>query len=243
MIDVHGLEKRFGQVVALCGLSFRAEDGSITGLLGENGAGKTTTLRLICGALAPDAGRVALDGLEAAANPSASRQTVGALLDHQGLYGRLSARENIAYFGELRGISLVRLRVLVAEILQALGLDAVADRRVAALSEGQRMKVALGRILVHHPKHILLDEPTNGLDVSTVRALRALLLRKKAEGACVVLSSHILDEVGRVADRIVILAKGTVVAQGTADEICRATGSSGLEDAFVTLTTDTRVSE
>jgi len=225
MIEVQNLRKQYGRVEAVKSLSFSALNGAITGLLGPNGAGKTSTLRMISGVLKPDAGTVSLD-----------EPGVGALLDHTGLYPRLTARENLIYFGELRGMSGSRLRDRVEEVLDVLGLEPVADRRTAGFSQGERMKTALGRILIHAPRNLLLDEPTNGLDVPTIRSLRGLLRQLRDEGRCIVFSSHVLEEVRVLCDHIVIVASGRVVAQGAADELCRETASDSLEDAFVKLT-------
>jgi sodium transport system ATP-binding protein len=229
MIEIHELYKQFGNVAAVRGVSFQAPDGAITGLLGANGAGKTTTLRMIGGLLKPQRGSVRIDdgGMPA---------SIGALLDHTGLYPRLTARENIAYFGELQGISGPRLKERVEEVLALLGLQSAADRRAAGFSQGERMKTALGRALVHSPRNIVLDEPTNGLDVPSVRSLRSILMRLRDAGACLLFSSHILEEVRALCDNVVIISKGCLVAQGSPDELCRQAGRESLEDAFVKLT-------
>jgi len=231
MITVKDLRKRFGDVRAVDGVSFDVRDGEITGLLGANGAGKSTTLGVMAGLLRPDAGRVEVNGLHA----RNARRHLGALLDHQGLYPRLTARENIAYFGELHGLSGPRLRGRVAETIDLLGLRPVADRRTRGFSQGERTKVALARALVHEPQHLLLDEVANGLDVPTVRSLRQLLLRLRGEGRAILFSSHVLEQVEALCDRVVIIAAGRVVAQGTVDEIKQRAGSTSLEEAFVGL--------
>jgi sodium transport system ATP-binding protein len=235
MIEIHQLHKRFGHVAAVNGLSFTASDGAITGLLGANGAGKTTTLGMICGLLAPDSGKVSIGGK--ASNGCDRRSLIGALLDHQGLYPRLTARENIAYFGELHGLAGPALRRRVTEIVSVLGLDELADRRVGGFSHGERLKVALARALVHTPQHLLLDEPTNGLDVASVHNLRVLLRRLREEGRCIVFSSHVLDQVAALCDDIVIIARGRLVARGCVEALCRQASAATLEDAFMTLTT------
>ncbi len=232
MIEVENLRKSFGAVAAVTGVSFSARDGAITGLLGSNGAGKTTTLRLIAGVLKADAGEVRIDSVAHSTAPP----NLGALLDHTGLYPRLSARENLAYFGQLRGIPRARLGARVQEVIALMGLDSVADRRTGGFSQGERMKVALGRAIIHSPGNLLLDEPTNGLDVPTIRSLRSLLKRMRDEGACVVFSSHVLEEVRALCDHVVVIRKGTVAAEGAPLELCRRTGSETLEDAFVKLT-------
>jgi sodium transport system ATP-binding protein len=220
-------------VAAVDGVSFAAADGHITGLLGGNGAGKTTTLAMIGGVLKPDAGSIQIDGTDVRASLD-GRRRLGALLDHTGLYARLTARENIRYFGALHGLQDLDERV--SRTLTLLGLDALADRRAGGFSQGERMKVALARAVVHGPRNLLLDEPTNGLDVSSVRALRGWLKEMRDRGICIVFSSHVLEEVRALCDRIVILSKGRVTAHGTPDAICRDTGCDSLEDAFVRLT-------
>lgn len=239
MIEVQGLRKRFGPVTAVDDLTFTAADGTITGLLGENGAGKTTTLGMICGLLAPDSGSILIDGGPGGVHDA--RRRVGALLEHQGLYPRLTARENITYFGELHGLSRVALCDRVDRVVHGLGLDRIADRRTAGFSQGERLKVAIARAIVHSPRNLLLDEATNGLDVSTVRGLRALLREMRDEGRCLIFSSHVLEEVRALCDAIVIISSGRLVAHGSAEALCRETGSATLEDAFVKLTDQRKV--
>jgi sodium transport system ATP-binding protein len=224
MIEVNELCKRFGQVRAVEGLSFQAPGGAITGLLGSNGAGKTTTLRTVAGVLAPDTGSVRLTG------------SLGALLDHTGLYARLTARENLAYFARLRGMSERRLRERTDELVSTLGMETIADRPCAGFSQGERMKTALARAVVHDPANLLLDEPTNGLDVPTIRSLRAFLKRMRDAGACIVFSSHVLEEVRALCDNVVIVSRGQVAAQGSPEQLCVETQSDNLEDAFVKVT-------
>jgi sodium transport system ATP-binding protein len=234
MIQVNNLHKRFGQVRAVDGISFTAPDGLITGILGENGAGKTTTLALICGLLTPDEGSIEV-GPEAS-SPIERQRRLGALLDHKGLYDRLTARENIVYFGQLHGMPAAALEARVREVVFELGLERIADRRVGGFSQGERMKVALGRAIVHSPGHLLLDEPTNGLDISSVTGLRDILRRSRDRGGCIVFSSHILDEVRTLCDRVVIVSRGRVVANGDTSAICRQAQCATLEDAFLRLT-------
>jgi sodium transport system ATP-binding protein len=234
VFDIRQLRKRYGAIAAVTDVSFVAADGTITGLLGENGAGKTTTLGMMCGVLAPDSGSVVVDG--SIAGGCKDRRRIGALLDHTGLYPRLTARENIVYFGELQGLRHPAVEQRVEEVLAALDLNRIADRQARTFSQGERVRVAIARAIVHGPRNVVLDEPTNGLDVPTVRALRALLRRMRAESRCVVFSSHVLAEVRELCDHIVILSKGRVAAQGNIDAICRAAGTSTLEDAFLTMT-------
>ena len=236
MIQVRDLTKQFGPVTAVRCLSFDAPDGTITGLLGSNGAGKTTALRMIAGILTPDGGSVRVDDTTLEANGVGVQKRIGALLDHAGFYPRLTARENLAYFGALRGIPAPALAERVDQVLSTLGLTAIADRRTAGFSQGERMKVALGRAMIHAPTHVLLDEPTNGLDVPTVRSLRLLLRQLRDRGTCIVFSSHVLGEVEELCDRAVVIAKGSVTAEGTLDQVRCRTSSHTLEDAFIKLT-------
>lgn len=236
MIRVRGITKRFDNVPVVKGLSFVAPNGAITGLLGANGAGKTTTMRMISGVLTPDEGAIDIDGVSPQENVTLAQQHFGALLDHAGLYERLTVRENIAYFARLRGLQGVELHERVASVLANLGLQKVADRATGGFSQGERMKVALGRALIHQPMHLLLDEPTNGLDVHTIRALRQLLKDLRDAGVCILYSSHVLGEVESLCEQIVVIAGGTIAGQGTRDELCRITATATLEEAFVALT-------
>jgi sodium transport system ATP-binding protein len=236
MIQVQGISKRFGDTSAVQGLSFAAGDGTITGLLGANGAGKSTTMRMIAGVLTPDEGAISIGGSDPQRNVTAAQQQVGAVLDHIGLYARLTVRENLAYFARLRGLDRAELQHRVEGVLAELGLQKIADRATGGLSQGERMKVALGRVLIHRPTHLLLDEPTNGLDVPTVRALRQLLMGLRDAGVCILYSSHVLGEVESLCEQIVVINGGAVAGQGTRDELCQATLTATLEEAFVALT-------
>lgn len=234
MIQVRNVRKRFGQTQAVDDVSFTAPNGAITGLLGENGAGKTTTLSMICGIVDPDSGSIHV--ADSNCGPRERRRRLGALLDHKGLYDRLTVRENIAYFGALHGLDGTILTRRVADLIDQLGLGSIADRRAAGLSQGERMKTALGRALVHDPSHVLLDEPTNGLDIPSVQGLRDVLRRLRARGTCIVFSSHVLAEVRALCDKVVIIARGQVVASDDVEGICRSTRCDTLEDAFLQLT-------
>ncbi|MGH8025497.1 MAG: ATP-binding cassette domain-containing protein [Pseudoxanthomonas sp.] len=237
MIEVQALHKSFSSaktvVKAVDGVSFEARDGEITGLLGPNGAGKTTTLRMLYTLMKPDSGRVLVDGHDAATEAEAVRRALGVLPDARGVYKRLTARENIAYFGELHGLDAATILQRTDSLVQALNMQDFIDRRTEGFSQGQRTKTAIARALVHDPGNVILDEPTNGLDVMTTRGLREFLRQLRAEGRCVVFSSHIMQEVAALCDRIVIIARGQVVASGTADELRALTGEDNLEDAFV----------
>jgi len=236
VIQVHELRKHFGPVAAVDGVSFEAQDGAVTGLLGPNGAGKTTTLRMLYGLIAPDAGRVSVDDVDVAQRPLAARRHLGVLPDTRGLYPRLTAREHILYFGRLQGLSPQVLEQRLSALAELLDLREIIDRRAAGFSQGERMKVALARALVHEPRNVLLDEPTNGLDVMSTRATREWIRRLRQQGRCVVFSSHIMQEVAALCDTIVIIAGGRVVARGTPDELREQSGRADLEDAFVALT-------
>ena len=235
MIEVTNLHKRFGAVTAVEDVSFRAEDGVVTGLLGPNGAGKTTTLRMLYTLVRPDRGSVKVDGLEVAERPVEVRRALGVLPDARGLYPRLTAREHVRYAGELHGLSGATLDKRIDELVELLEMKEIAHRRTEGFSQGERMKVALARALVHGPRNVLLDEPTNGLDVMSTRAVRTLIRRLREQGHCVVFSSHVMQEVGALCDRIVVVARGRVVAEGTPDELRARTGKDSLEEAFVTV--------
>ena len=232
--DLHkSFRTRTGTVQAVSGVGFEARDGQITGLLGPNGAGKTTTMRMLYTLMRPDRGQIEVDGIDPARDPMAVRRALGVLPDARGIYKRLTARENIAYFARLHGMSAARTAERIATLSAALDMDDILDRQTEGFSQGQRTKTAIARALVHDPRNVILDEPTNGLDVMTTRAMRQFLFRLRDEGRCVIFSSHIMQEVAALCDRIVIIAKGQVVASGTADELRAQTGEASLEDAFV----------
>jgi sodium transport system ATP-binding protein len=237
MIETHQLRKTFnkGKVVAVDDVTFQALDGQITGLLGPNGAGKTTTMRMLYTLLEPDSGRMRIDGIDPQTDPIRIKRALGVVPDNRGLYDRLTARENIRYYGKLQGLDEATIKRRIEYFVEVLDMGAFIDRKTDGFSQGQRVKVAITRALIHDPRTVLLDEPSNGLDVMTTRALRLFLEQLKREGRCVVLSTHIMQEVAALCDRIVIIAKGRVAAQGTADELLEQSGKSNLEDAFVQL--------
>lgn len=237
MIDVNDLHKSFkaktGTVHAVQGVSFTANDGEITGLLGPNGAGKTTTLRMLYTLMSPESGTITVDGFSTVTQSFEVRTRLGVLPDARGVYKRLTARENIAYFGRLHGLSEQAIAEGTERLAKALNMEDFLDRQCEGFSQGQRTKTAIARALIHNPKNVILDEPTNGLDVMTTRGLREFLLQLKAEGRCVIFSSHIMQEVAALCDRIVVIANGSVKANGTPDEIRAQTGEANLEEAFV----------
>ncbi len=233
MIEVRELGKAFGKVEAVADVSFRAADGRITGLLGPNGAGKSTTLRILCSVLRPDRGSALIDGRDVVKQPLEARRLLGVLPDSPGLYPRLSARENIRYYGELHGLRGEALEQEVADLIRLLEIDTFADRYAKGFSHGERLKVALARALIHSPPNVLLDEPTNGLDVMATRSLRTLIRRLRDEGRCVLFSSHVMQEVAALCDEIVIIAHGRVITRGSPDQLRSQMGTADLEDAFV----------
>jgi len=233
MIRVADVHKSFGAVRAVRGVSFDAPDGKITGLLGPNGAGKSTTLRILYTVLKPDAGTASVDGADVVTDGLNARQRIGALPHGSGLYPHLTARENVAYFARLCGIDKGEIDDRVAEILRLLEIGDFADRRTKGFSQGQRTKVSLARALVHDPQNVILDEPSNGLDVMATRSLRNLILKLKDTGRCVLFSSHVMQEVAALCDDICIIANGQVAIDDSVDGIRRRTGCDDLEEAFV----------
>lgn len=233
MIRVASLSKKFGAVQALSDVSFEAQDGRITGLLGHNGAGKSTTLRILSTVLRPDNGRAVVDGFDCLQQPLEVRRSLGVLPHASGLYAHLTGRENIRYYGKMHGLTGVELDRRTDELIERLALGEVASRRAKGYSQGERLKVALARALVHQPRTIILDEPTNGLDVNAVRMLRELIRQLRAAGRCVLFSSHVMQEVAALCDDIVIISHGRVAVRGTPAEILAATGAADLEEAFV----------
>jgi sodium transport system ATP-binding protein len=244
MILMDGLRKQFTSgrgrqartVVAVDGLHLHAPDRRITGLLGPNGAGKTTSLRMLVGLVTPDAGRIVVDGVDMAVDPQGVRARLGVLSDARGLYPRLTARENIVYHGRLHGITDDVAQARCEHLARLLEMTPLLDRRTDGFSQGERMKTALARALVHDPPNIVLDEPTNGLDVVATRALREALRTLRDEtGKCIVFSTHIMQEVERLCDHVVVVAQGRNIAEGTVEALCAQAGRTDFEDAFVQL--------
>jgi sodium transport system ATP-binding protein len=244
MISVQHLRKQFitgrGKqrrlVQAVDGVHFTAADGAITGLLGANGAGKTTTLRIVGALIQPDAGQVLVDGIDVATRSREALARLGLLSDARGLYPRLSARENIVYFGQLHGMNRAEASARAEHLARVLDMQSLLDRRTEGFSQGERMKTALARALVHNPPNIVLDEPTNGLDVLATRALRDALRRlRDDEGKCIVFSTHIMQEVERLCDHVVVVAQGHTVAQGSVASLMDQAASHDFEETFVQL--------
>lgn len=233
MIKVDAIHKSFGKVHAVRGVSFDAPDGKITGLLGPNGAGKSTTLRVLYTVLKPDRGNASIDGSDVVTDSLSARQKIGALPHGAGLYPQLTARENIAYYARLCGLDKSEIDDKVAAMIAMLEIEDFADRRSKGFSQGQRTKISLARALVHDPQNVILDEPTNGLDVMATRSLRRLILKLKDAGRCVLFSSHVMQEVAALCDDICIIANGQVAIDGSIDSIRERTGQEDLEDAFV----------
>jgi len=236
MIRVLGLRKSFGEFRAVEDVSFEANDGSVTGIVGPNGAGKTTTIRMICAMVRPDAGTASVDGCDVTKDVNEVRRRIGVLPDTRGLYPRLTSREHVRYFGRLHGLRGAALERNIDELVELLDMKEIDHRRVDGFSEGQRVKVAIARALVHRPANVILDEPTNGLDVSATRALRTMIGQLKDAGRCVVFSSHVMQEVTALCDHVVVIGRGKVLLRGTPDGILEATGKTTLEDAFVSVT-------
>jgi sodium transport system ATP-binding protein len=233
VIEVRRLHKRFGPVTAVQDVSFMARDGCITGLLGPNGAGKSTTLRMLYTVLKPDSGDAFIDGISVCEQSLEARRRMGVLPHGAGVYPHLTARENIEYFGDLHGLGRAECAQRAAQMIELLDMTDFADRHTKGFSQGQRLKTALARALVHGPQNILLDEPTNGLDVMAVRNLRTLLQKLKATGRCILLSSHVMQEVAALCDEVVVIAGGKVVTAGTPEELRARAGTPDLEEAFV----------
>jgi len=235
MIEVKNLSKSFGKVVAVDDLTIKANDGSITGLLGPNGAGKTTTLRTLYGLQKPDQGQALIDGIDVTKDLVNAATNMGIFPDSIGLYDRLTTREHLEFYGEMHGLSGDALTAAIKKTQNYFDIEDLLDRKTKGFSHGQQMKVALSRALIHGPRNLILDEPTNGLDVMSIRMLRELLRKLRDEGKCVLFSSHVMQEVTALCDHIYIVAAGKVIAEGTPEQLCELAGKETLEDAFVTL--------
>ncbi len=236
MIIVKDLEKHFGKVDAVKGFSFRAEDGKVTGIVGHNGAGKTTTFRCLAGLLKPDSGTILVDEWDVAKARIEVQNRIGVLPDAKGLYPRLTAREHIRYFAKLYGLDDEEIEAREQILIERLGMSGFADRRTKGFSRGQRLKVALAQALVHNPQNIIFDEPTNGLDITGVHSVHELILELKDLGNCILISSHIISEISKLCDHIVIMAEGKDVMCGTAEELKEKSGHGNLETLFLQAT-------
>lgn len=235
MIEVSNIDKSFGQIHAVQGVSFSAPDGLITGLLGPNGAGKSTTMRIIGGTLQPDKGSAMIDGFNTHEQKIEAQKRIGVLPDKRGLYQRLTVRENVRYFGRLHGMGGSELENRVDELVALLDMKDIADRQTEGFSTGEKVKVAIARALVHNPQNVMLDEPTTGLDVMSTRSMRQVIRRLRDEGHCLLFSSHVMQEVAMLCENIVIIAQGRIRIEGSPTDLCAAAGHDDLEDAFVSL--------
>lgn len=238
MIEVQNLKKYYGdsdEIKAVDDVSFHCPNGKITGLLGPNGAGKTTTMRMITGLIKPNQGTVLVNGVDVTQDASQVRQLLGVQADSNGVYPRLTPREQFKFYGRFYGLRGKQLEARVQAIIEQLQMADIADRRAEGFSRGQRQKIVLGRALVHNPPNIIMDEPTNGLDVMAVRQTRESIQALRDEGRCVLFSTHYMDEAERLCDNIAIIVGGKIVAVGSPEELMQQTGKGRLEDAFVTL--------
>jgi len=235
MIDVRNLLKHYGAVKAVDDISFTAADGQITGLLGPNGAGKTTALRMITGLIKPQAGSVLVDGHDVATDPQAVRHALGMQGDAGGVYARLTPREHLRFYGRFYSFAAKELEARIDSVVQMLSMEDIADRRAEGFSRGQRQKINIGRALIHDPTNVIMDEPTNGLDVMAVRETRETIRRFREQGRCVLFSTHYMDEADRLCDTIAIIVGGKLVAVDSPNALKARTGCDSLEDAFVAL--------
>ena len=235
MIEVKNIAKSFGKVEAVRNVSLAAQNGRITALLGPNGAGKSTTLRILSTMIAPDSGSAKVDGIDVQDDPMSVRKQIGVLPHNSGLYQRLTGIENIRYFGRLQNIAKPDLNRRIDELVEQLDMQDFCHRRTAGFSQGQKIKVALARALIHDPQHVILDEPTNGLDVMATRALREIITRLKQDGKCVLFSSHIMQEVDALCDDVVVIGSGEVKFDGTISALREYAGTEDLEEAFVQM--------
>ena len=235
MIEVRNVAKSFSKVQAVKDVSLKAKDGRITALLGPNGAGKSTTFRILSTMIRPDKGYALVDGVDVQTDPIAVRKSIGVLPHNSGLYGRLTGIENIEYFGRLQGLLATELKARVASLTRQLKMEDFASRRTAGFSQGERIKVALARALVHNPRHLILDEPTNGLDVMATRALREIIEQLKDAGKCILFSSHVMQEVDALCDDVIVISEGEVKFDGTIATLRDHAGTEDLEEAFIRM--------
>jgi sodium transport system ATP-binding protein len=238
LVEAHGLQKRFRTFHAVRGVSFQCYAGEVFGLLGPNGAGKTTTIRMLTTILRPTAGTARIAGHDVIDDPGAVRRVIGVLPENTGIYGRLTARETVRYAGRLHGVHPEVLEARLEAMLEALDMTDYMDRLTDTYSRGMKQKVNIARALVHNPPVIFLDEPTSGLDVISARSVREFVQGFKQDGKCVIMSTHIMEEAERLCDRVAIIARGKIQAEGRLEELKARTGL-GLEEIFVQLVEDT----
>jgi len=234
-VRVEGLSKSFGKVRAVEDVSFEAREGEVFGVLGPNGAGKTTTLRLLATTIRPDQGTAIIRGHDIRRDPVAARRSLGVLTANIGLYPRLTARENVAYFARLYGLSAAATRARIDSLFTLLDMDEYANRRTDTFSTGMKQKVAIARAVVHDPPVLIFDEPTNGLDVLGARTVVEFIRACRAQGKCVLFSTHQMIDAAKLCDRVVIIHEGRVRAIGTVPDLLAQTGAADLEDAFLAL--------
>ena len=235
MIDAIQLAKTFKDFEAVKSVSFRAEDGEIFGLLGPNGAGKTTTLRMLSTVVQPSSGTATVDGYDIRTQRDEVRSRLGILVESAGLYAHSTTREHLRYIGNLHGLNGNGLEKRIDSLIERLAMDDFADRKASGFSRGMVRKVVMGMSLVHDPPNIILDEPTQGLDVVSTRAVRDIIRQFKADGRCVVLSTHHMDEVERLCDRVAIVHRGEILEKGTPAELVEKYQAEDLETAFVEI--------
>lgn len=236
MIEIKGLKKSFGKVDAVKGISFNVNEGEIVGLLGENGAGKTTTLRMIATMLKPTDGNCSVNGYDILKESEKVRGEIGILFGGEvGLYDRLTARENIRYFALLNGMDKRKAEENIDKLTKILEMGEYIDRKVGKFSRGMKQKVAIARSIVHDPSVMLFDEPTIGLDVTSTRIIQKFILKCKKENKAIIFSSHSMNEVEKLCDRVVIINKGEVVENGTIEELKEKYNNEDLEEVFVKL--------
>ena len=235
MIRIQEVRKRYGKTAAIGGVSFEIPDGMVTGLLGPNGAGKTTTIRAMTGLVTPESGRIEIDGIDVATRPIDARARLGVVPETIGVYDHLTVREHVEYSAELQGMAPAAIASSTTEVLAHLDLGALAGRRAAGLSMGERRRLALARAMVHRPANLLFDEPTNGLDVLGARTVRSDIRRLAELGRAVLVSSHVMPEVAALCDRVIVMVRGVIVAAGRPEEMLQQTGCATLEDAFVRI--------
>lgn len=240
MIEVRGISKTFedpkrGSRTAVNGVSFQVRPGEIFGLLGPNGAGKTTTLRILSTLLRPTAGSASVSGFDIAREPAMVRSKIGFLSGDMGLYGRLTARETLDFFGRLHGMNGGTLKKRREEMIGMLEMESFADVRSDKLSTGMKQRTAIARTLLHDPPVLILDEPTSGLDVPTARTIEAAVLDARKAGKCVLYSTHVMEEAEYLCDRIAVISGGQIRMTGTMDHLREATGKHRLREIFLDL--------